>query len=568
MPENENNPLSEEISNQSDTGKPPPKNIIICSDGTGNAGGQGYTTNVWAIYNAIDLNRENPKQIAFHDDGVGTESWKPLKIIGGAFGFGLSRNIRELYTVLAKNFNDGDRIYLFGFSRGAFTVRSLAGLIAKMGILDIGHDKIDGPKEIKKAVKRIYRQYRAIHRQQDYRVSPDANPVKRRLAKIFGPAVNISWDWWNGIRDWSGENYPCHNPDKGGKHIECVGVWDTVDAVGVPIDGVRDFLDFVFRNNFHEHGLNKDIAKGYHAIAIDDERKTFHPVMWDEDEETTGQVKQVWFAGVHSNVGGGYPKQGLANITLHWMMDEIQRDMVDTKGLHFTDGAFEAVAAKVNPHAMLYDSRHGAASLYRYAPRDIGKINAHSRPGQAPLIHDSVFERIKHHTHAYAPGHIPEEVEIFSTGGLPKNMEVKFSEPPVAAPDEALKVHYNAWSHLLDAASKWIKGRKVLYAFLLATLITLAVGVAKTYRQQDEAGSPFAHKWTKTCRCQDETGWPFVPEWAENALRSFYEAQQELLIGLLVLLIILFVLRTVFRSKARALFGKYWWKGTGSLPGD
>ena len=534
----------------------PPKNIVICSDGTGNAGGQGYPTNVWAIYNAIDINGHKtnagiPRQIAFHDDGVGTESWKPLKAVGGAFGFGLSRNIRQLYSVLAKNFNDGDRIYLFGFSRGAFTVRSLAGLIASQGILDIQSDKIRGPEDFKRAVGRTYRQYRAAHRGKSYVLSPDATLFKKILVGIFDPLVKVLWKGWDGVGDKIGEDFDYHDEKKDGKHIECIGVWDTVDAVGVPIDELRDILDFLFRNNFHEHGLSPNIARGYHALAIDDERKTFHPVMWEEDEEDNGRVKQVWFAGVHSNVGGGYPKQGLAHVSLHWMMDEIDRDRVGRDGLHFKTGALDQAAENAKSHDMLYDSRKGVAGLYRYGPRNIGKISRRYCRGRAPLIHDSVFGRIRHHTHAYAPGNIPREVTVISTGGLPKGREFKRMPEPAETHNEVLATHYDENVGLLETAWNWIKARKVVYVLFLAGLLTLAVYAARTYNSKLE------------------TGWPsFIPEWVEKALRSFYESEPVVLIGLLAFLALLFLLRTFFRFRARTLYGRYWWKDDDSLPGD
>lgn len=548
-----------------------PKNIVICSDGTGNAGGQGYPTNVWAIYNAIDINGHEtdpgiPRQIAFHDDGVGTESWKPVKVAGGAFGLGLSHNIRELYSVLAKNFNDGDRIYLFGFSRGAFTVRSLAGLIASQGILDIKSDKIQGPKDFQRAVKRTYRKYRAAHRRKPYNLSPDAKILKKILVRIFDPLVKFFWQGWNGARDKIGQDFDYHPNEKDGKpikHIECVGVWDTVDAVGVPIDEIRDFLDFLFRNNFHEHGLNPDIARGYHALAIDDERKTFHPVMWEEDEEDTGRVKQVWFAGVHSNVGGGYPKQGLAHVSLYWMMDEIDRDRVGSDGLHFKSDALKQVEANANSHDMLYDSRKGVAGIYRYGPRDIGKIARRFCHGRAPMIHSSVFGRIRHHTHAYAPGNVPREVTVISTGGLPKDLELKRMPEPAETHNAVLATHYDENVGLLETASKWIKARKVVYGLFIAGLAAFAFFVYKTYNGELK------------------TSWPFVPDWLEKVLlffyevlrssyevlRSFYESEPVVMIVLLVFLALLFVLRTVFRYRTRILHGRYWWKDDELLPG-
>lgn len=111
------------------------KNIVICSDGTGNTAIKQRGTNVFKLYEAIDLNHKK-NQIAFYDDGVGTQNFKLAKILGGAFGYGLSRNVRQLYADLARFYEPGDDIYLFGFSRGAFTVRTLGGFITKCGVLD------------------------------------------------------------------------------------------------------------------------------------------------------------------------------------------------------------------------------------------------------------------------------------------------------------------------------------------------------------------------------------------------------------------------------------------------
>src|SRR4051812_20123280 len=118
------------------------KNIVVCSDGTGNADIRGCGSNVFKVFEATELRSNQhdpslPNQIAIYHDGVGTEDFKPLKILGGAFGFGFSRHVRELYTGLARCYSPGDKIFLFGFSRGAFTVRTLAGLIAHAGLLDV-----------------------------------------------------------------------------------------------------------------------------------------------------------------------------------------------------------------------------------------------------------------------------------------------------------------------------------------------------------------------------------------------------------------------------------------------
>ena len=138
------------------------KNIVLCSDGTGQAGGQGFVSNVWRIFKAVDRHNET-EQVAFHVDGVGTEKNKYLRAIGGAVGVGLSEDIRLLYAALVRSYNPGDQIFLFGFSRGAFTVRSLAGMIHDIGILK-GHKsgaEFKSDAEIDDAVEAAYKAYRS-----------------------------------------------------------------------------------------------------------------------------------------------------------------------------------------------------------------------------------------------------------------------------------------------------------------------------------------------------------------------------------------------------------------------
>ena len=135
-----------------------PKNIVICSDGTGNSGGKGRGTNVWRIFNALDR-YGGTRQVAHYDDGVGTQRLRWLRLLGGAFGWGLGRNIREAYEFLAMNYEDGDRVFLFGYSRGAFTVRSLAGMVDRCGLLPYPGDAC-GLREWCRGVKRVFKAYR------------------------------------------------------------------------------------------------------------------------------------------------------------------------------------------------------------------------------------------------------------------------------------------------------------------------------------------------------------------------------------------------------------------------
>ena len=143
-----------------------PKRIVVCSDGTGNTAIKGRGTNVFKLFEAVDLDshRYDPTvtpQIAIYDDGVGTEDFKPLKLLGGATGWGLSRNVKHLYAELVRVYDPGDEIYMFGFSRGAFTVRTLVGLIATCGLIDPRQLPKRTARAFHAKVQKAYSAYRA-----------------------------------------------------------------------------------------------------------------------------------------------------------------------------------------------------------------------------------------------------------------------------------------------------------------------------------------------------------------------------------------------------------------------
>ena len=206
------------------------KNIVICADGTGNSTIKGRGTNVFKLYEAVDENghRFDPtltQQVAMYHDGVGTESLKWLRAFGGATGWGLSRNVKQLYGELARVYDPGDHIFLFGFSRGAFTVRTLGGLITTCGILDIA--KYPTNAAFDAAVHSAYREYRrkyqtALSRLLRGKVTLDAAALRRQFSVAI-PAF----------------------ADSAEPVIDFIGVWDTVDAVGLPLS-VADVINEVF----------------------------------------------------------------------------------------------------------------------------------------------------------------------------------------------------------------------------------------------------------------------------------------------------------------------------------
>ncbi len=367
------------------------KNIIICSDGTGNTAIKGRGTNVFKLYEAVDLNgfrsnRSLNPQVAIYDDGVGTQSWKPAKLIGGAFGWGLARNVRDLYTALVRIYDPGDQIFLFGFSRGAFTVRTLAGMITKCGVLRWEDTKTtEGMNE---QVANAYKTYRKSYRPWLGRIlSGKSEDQVRADAKIAMEAFRKS--------------HNCHDAP-----IRFMGVWDTVDSVGGPFH-LSDIINgLVYRFKFPDYRLSDNVKSAAQAISIDDARAAFEPRLWEAREG----IEQVWFAGVHSNVGGGYPKQGMSLVTLDWMLQ--QAEACGLRMLH-TDRMLYSEHANVDDK--LYDSRVGVGVFYRWKPRDMAKLMAHYKAGAVPNVHVSVLERIAHGTEGYAPGSLAPAIKVVFT---------------------------------------------------------------------------------------------------------------------------------------------------------
>lgn len=248
------------------------KNIVICLDGTGNQFKE-HNSNVVKLFRV--LVREPGTQLAYYHPGVGTladPAYKtPIaksinKILGLAFGRGLARNVSQAYSYLMENYVEGDRLLIFGFSRGAYTARVLAGLIRHCGLLEKGCQNL---------LPYAWKLYKSA----DFRVSAR---FKSSLAR------------------------PCE--------ISLLCLWDSVSTYG----WVYDPLHLPWTTN------NPDVTAVRHALAVDERRVFFKPLFWGEE---TADLKEVWFAGVHSDVGGGYEEENsaLAKIPLVWMIDEAKR---------------------------------------------------------------------------------------------------------------------------------------------------------------------------------------------------------------------------------------------------
>ena len=390
------------------------KRIVICSDGTGNSAIKGRGTNVFKLFEAVDLDghRADPEktpQVAIYDDGVGTQTFTPVKIVAGATGWGLSRNVKHLYKELARIYDPGDEIFMFGFSRGAFTVRTLAGFIAACGLVNPARLDVKTFKGLERAVDDAYRAYRTCYR-----------PA---LWKLFGePRTDAASEFRKRVS--------FDNDVK----IRFLGVWDTVDAVGLPF-WIGDFINLtLYRFKFPDLRLTPIVERACHALAIDDARESFKPLLWQQEPGDAARVEQVWFAGAHSNVGGGYPKQGLSLVALDWMLAQAQRAGIHAgqDGLRLNDADRESFRSHASVDDKLYDPRAGLGVFYRWKIRDVAALcERHAVPVK---VHVSVLERIAHGTDNYAPGNVPGSAEVVITEAANTNKAQRLTHADASAP--------------------------------------------------------------------------------------------------------------------------------------
>jgi hypothetical protein len=306
----------------------------------------------------VPRDKHGTEQVVYYDPGVGTAGlWD--KFAGGGFGVGLSHHIKRAYRFIANNYADGDEIFCFGFSRGAYTVRSLSGLIGAVGLLE--NDQLEFLPEAYKY----------------YRTHPDERPESKHekvLPKKDSPRRHIP--------------------------IAFMGVWDTVGALGIPFRGLR----WISRKwvGFHNVELSGNIRYAFQALAVDEKRSLFAPAIWttreekDEIKHASQRLLQVWFAGAHSNVGGGYACSGLSDVALEWMVG-----MAGECGLEL-DAAY--LEAKMDPkpvHGVLVDSFTLMYKLVclRRSDRAITKTCSYMNE----RVHEGVWRRVDHPASSYAP---------------------------------------------------------------------------------------------------------------------------------------------------------------------
>jgi len=312
------------------------RNIVVFSDGTGQEGGKGHNTNVYKLFNMVE--NRTAEQVIFYDRGLGTGA---RKFFGKVAGMGISKNIKECYRFIFDEYKVGDQIFLFGFSRGATVVRSLSSFIHLFGML---------PKSRPELIDQAYKIYKTKNREK-----------RDRRAADFVAKHHTMW---------------CK--------IHFLGAWDTVAALGLPVKVLDVLLSSVpfLRHDFQDLRLSQSVEHARHALAIDEERKVFKPEIWGAELHGGQTLEQVWFAGVHTDVGGGYKEQTLSDLPLEWMRDEAIRHGLRIYSRH-------KIVLDPQANGTMHDSRGGKrGKLYpkRVRQWDTGKHGL-------PVVHPSVLQR-------------------------------------------------------------------------------------------------------------------------------------------------------------------------------
>lgn len=408
------------------------KNIIILCDGTGNEISENIS-NVLKFYRCLrKTDRTEPRQMVFYDPGVGTlarpNPWRKLvqdftAIMGLATGYGLDDKVLQSYLFLVHHYAPGDRIYLFGFSRGAYTVRVLAGLLHKVGLISPEQANLAG------SGLTAYKQFSEIFG------NSGPEPAQRRITP------DEDDEWTIASKDDQAAQFARITSTRW-PLVKFVGVWDTVASVIVPRPD-RFYWPSLEELAYTLHNPSVQIFR--QAISIDERRAMFRLKKWDDPQTATlnrfntsgagpQDIKQVWFAGVHSDVGGGYPEResGLSKYPLLWMMEEAIAAGLNVNpatvnqlawGIQRRGSPFSYVAPSAE--ALLHTSLHGAWWLLEYFPKSaaykewparqvyLGRYIPDAEPRPIPegaFVHESVVKRMEA-VRDYRPVNLPAKYE-------------------------------------------------------------------------------------------------------------------------------------------------------------
>jgi uncharacterized protein (DUF2235 family) len=374
------------------------KRLAIFLDGTWNR--LNNNTNVWRLKS---LSAETGDQRVYYSQGVGTRRGEAAR--GGMTGYGIDDEIIEAYTWLIQNFDEGDEIFIFGFSRGAYTARSLSGLICKCGVLKLGAPL---------SIEQLYDRYRLYN----------ATTIRSLLASGLPKDAFLEDQW---LVKYSRVT-----------KIKFVGVWDTVGSLGLPLGSIE-----ANKYRFLDTHLRLDNENAFHALALDEHRQDFQPTFWTKTvkagetgaaDRTVDKVEQRWFVGAHANVGGGYASDPLAQLPLKWLMDKAA-----ATGLVFRDQVVIDTAQVAPPISDSY--REFAHGFYRFVsrrsyrpvgiPPEKGTLGTTTRINET--IDGSVFERWRVDEN-YRPPNIVEWAERKSVEPAKLNGAVLATDPKINVP--------------------------------------------------------------------------------------------------------------------------------------
>jgi uncharacterized protein (DUF2235 family) len=379
------------------------RRLALFLDGTWNT--VNDDTNVWRMKSLCAVNAE---QICYYSPGVGTSFGD--RVIGGMFGYGLDDEVIDAYQWLMENYELGDHIFIFGFSRGAFTARSLSGFISKCGLLKPG-----APMSLRQLYER-YRKGNTVH-------------TIRELANLADGALSFEEKWL--------KEYSMAVP------IWLQGVWDTVGALGVPFGNLPTISRS--RYAFLETDLRINNDRAFHALAIDEHRLAFAPTLWTRSVKDDAQaypprpldqVEQRWFVGAHADVGGGYDNGLLAQIPLKWLMQK-----AELHGLIFKAGVtIDGDEGKAVVHDSFADMAGGiyrVLKLGRPHYRAIGAepvvANGTTTATINETLDDSVFDRWRN-DERYRPRNLAAWAKSYNVDNAGLHGCVRADDPRIPVP--------------------------------------------------------------------------------------------------------------------------------------
>lgn len=305
-----------------------PRNLVFICDGTLSSQSEGEETNAGQVWRLLAEHGQTEDQLYEYDPGIQGVGWR--RWLNAASGMGVNYSISRGYAFLASNYRPGDRIFLIGFSRGAYAVRSLAGMIGNIGLL-----------------KDIYASERYVRLAFRYYEVGSNSMARRHFSQ-----------------------HRCYTDVE----IEMLGIWDTVKSLGLPYPLLNRLAPMA--TEFHDDQLGRHIRHGYHALAIDEDRTSYQPLLWSRSPDWQGRLEQVWFPGAHGDVGGEvrtFPAaRPLANLSLNWMLQRAHQ-----RNLRLPDGWADRF--RENPGAPMMGCRSGIARLFFFRrPRRVGHRDGES----------------------------------------------------------------------------------------------------------------------------------------------------------------------------------------------